>query len=199
MKRGIAIATIGAVLLLAAPIVSFAQAPAAPTEPGPQTPPMVPPAKPGVFAAAKKGPTGYHLSVTGHNFTSREAIEHYLAYRAAILTQEQKSSWFTLVENHAKGDTVPATKPDPAGLRFSFRMAYWRPVWRYKTAGSPAWKTWSPFSGTPFPITDPKSVSDYEASADIVLHKGNMNDADPLAYEAGAVDDWLVNQVSPPT
>jgi len=32
-----------------------------------------------------------------------------------------------------------------------------------------------------------------------VLHKGQMNDADPLAYEAGAVDDWLVNQVSPPT
>lgn len=199
MKRGIAIATIGAGILLAAPIVSFAQAPAAPTEPGPQTPPMVPPAKPGVFTAAKKGPTGYHLVVTGHNFTSREAIEHYLAYRAAILTQEQKSSWFTLVENHAKGDTVPATKPDPAGLRYSFRMAYWRPVWRYKTAGSPAWKTWSPFSGTPFPITDAKSVSDFEASADIVLHKGQMNDADPLAYEAGAVDDWLVNQVSPPT
>ena len=199
MKRGIAIGLLGATILLAAPIASLAQAPAAPTEPGPQTPPMVPPAKPGVFTATKKGPTGYHLVVAGHNFTSRDAIEHYLAYRAAILTQEQKSSWFTLVENHAKGDAVPATKPDPAGLRYSFRMAYWRPVWRYKTAGSPAWKTWSPFSGTPFPITDAKSVSDFEASADIVLHKGQMNDADPLAYEAGAVDDWLVNQVSPPT
>ena len=199
MKRGLAIGLLGATILLAAPIASLAQAPAAPTEPGPQTPPMVPPAKPGVFAATKKGPTGYHLVVAGHNFTSRDAIEHYLAYRAAILTQEQKSSWFTLVENHAKGDTVPATKPDPAGLRYSFRMAYWRPVWRYKTAGSPAWKTRSPFSGTPFPITDAKSVSDFEASADIVLHKGQMNDADPLAYEAGAVDDWLVNQVSPPT
>ena len=199
MKRGLAIGLLGATILLAAPIASLAQAPAAPTEPGPQTPPMVAPAKPGVFAATKKGPTGYHLVVAGHNFTSRDAIEHYLAYRAAILTQEQKSSWFTLVENHAKGDAVPATKPDPAGLRYSFRMAYWRPVWRYKTAGSPAWKTWSPFSGTAFPITDPKSVSDFEASADIVLHKGQMNDADPLAYEAGAVDDWLVNQVSPPT
>src|SRR3954469_6082973 len=167
MKRGIAIATIGAGILLAAPLPSLAQGPAPVTEPGPQTPPMVPPAKPGVFTATKKGPTGYHLVVTGHNFTSREAIEHYLAYRAAILTQEQKSSWFTLVENHAKGDTVPATKPDPAGLRYSFRMAYWRPVWRYKTAGSPAWKTWSPFSGAAFPVTDAKSVTEFEASADI--------------------------------
>ena len=113
MKRGLAIGLLGATILLAAPIASLAQAPAAPTEPGPQTPPMVPPAKPGVFTATKKGPTGYHLVVAGHNFTSRDAIEHYLAYRAAILTQEQKSSWYTLVENHAKGDTVPATKPDP--------------------------------------------------------------------------------------
>lgn len=198
MKRAIAIATIGASLLLAMP-TAFAQGPAPVTEPGPQTPPVVPPAKPGVFTAAKKGANGYHLVVTGKNFTSREAIEHYMAYRAAILTQEQNSSWFTLTETRAKGDTVRATKPDTGGLRYSFRMAYWRPVWRYKTSGSPPWKGWSPFSGTPFPITDPKSVSDYEVSADIVLHKGQMNDADPLAYEAGAVDDWLVTQVSPPT
>ncbi|MBA2588013.1 MAG: hypothetical protein H0U98_05235 [Alphaproteobacteria bacterium] len=197
MKRGIAITLLGATMLLAAPFASLAQAPAPPTEPGPQTPPMVAPAKPGVFTATKKGPTGYHLVVTGHSFTSRDAIEHYLAYRAATLTQEQKNSWFTLTETHAKGDTVPASKPDPAGLRYSFRMAYWRPMWRTKSAGSPAWKSWSPFSGAAFP--DAKSISDYEVSADIVMHKGNMNDADPLAFEAGAVDDWLVNQVSPPT
>ena len=197
MKHGFAIVSLGA-LLLAAPVVTQAQnAPV--TEPYPQTPPMVAPAKPGVFTATKKGLTGYHLVVAGHNFTSREAIEHYLAYRAAMLTQEQKSSWFTLTETRAKGDTVPANKPDPGGLRYSFRMAYWRPVWRFKTAGSPAWQSWSPFSGAAFPVTDAKSVTDFEASADIVLHKGQMNDADPLAYEAGAVDDWLVNQVSPPT
>ena len=198
MKRRLIIATLGATILLAAPL-AWAQAPAPPTEPGPQTPPMVAPAKPGVFTATKKGPNGYHLVVAGHNFTSREAIEHYLAYRAAMITQEQKNSWFTLTETRTKTDTVPASKPDPGGLRYSFRMAYWRPVWRYKTAGASAWKSWSPFSGAAFPITDPKSVTDFEASADIVLHKGQMNDADPLAYEAGAVDDWLVNQVSPPT
>ncbi len=198
MKRRLAIATLGA-LFLAAPLVSYAQGPAPVTEPGPQTPPMVPPAKPGVFTATKKGANGYRLVVTGRNFTSRDAIDHYLAYRAAILTEEQKSNWFTLTETRAPTDTVPASKPDPGGLRYSFRMPYWRPMWRYKTAGSPAWKSWSPFSGTAFPITDAKSVTDFEASADIVLHKGPMNDADPLAFEAGAVDDWLVNQVTPPT
>ena len=160
--------------------------------------PEVPPAKPGVFTLQKKGATRYHLAVKGHTFSSRDAIEKYLLYRAAELTLDQHDSWFTLAEARAKGDTIPASKPDPAGLRYSFRMAYWRPVWRLKLAGATAWQNWSPFSGAAFPVTDPKTVSDFEVSADIVLHKGIMNDADPLAYEAGAVSDFLVNQVSPP-
>ena len=129
---------------------------------------------------------------------TRELLEHLVRLNG-LKVADVASAWFTLTEAHAKGDTVPASKPDPAGLRYSFRIAYWRPQWRYKTAGAPAWKSWSPFSGAAFPITDAKSVTDFEVSADIVLHKGQMNDADPLAYEAGAVDDWLVNQVSPPT
>lgn len=160
--------------------------------------PEVPPAKPGVFVLQKKGATRYHLTVKGHTFSTRDAIEKYLLYRAAELTMEQHDSWFTLIETRAKGDTVPASKPDPAGLRFSFRMPYWRPVWRYKLAGAAGWQNWSPFSGAAFPVTDPKTVTDFEVSADVVLHKGIMNDADPLAFEAGAVSDLLVNQVSPP-
>jgi hypothetical protein len=160
--------------------------------------PEVPPAKPGVFTLQKKDATRYHLVVKGQQFVSRDAIEKYLLYRAAELTLDQHYSWFALIETRAKGDTVPPSKPDPEGLRFSFRMAYWRPVWRYKLAGAVAWRNWSPFSRAAFPLTDPKTVTDFEVSADIVLHKGIMNDADPLAYEAGAVSDLLVNQVSPP-
>ena len=160
--------------------------------------PEVPPAKPGIFMLQKKGATRYHLVVKGHQFPSRDAIEKYLLYRAAELTLDQHDGWFTLIETRAKGDTAPPSKPDPEGLRFSFRMAYWRPAWRYKLAGATAWQSWSAFSGAAFPVTDPKTVTDFEVSADIVLHKGNMNDADPLAYEAGAVSDLLVNQVSPP-
>jgi hypothetical protein len=158
--------------------------------------PMVPSAKPGVFSLQKRNATRYHLTIAGHKLTSRDAIEKYLLYRAAELTMEQRSSWFTLIESRSKGDTVPVSKPDPAGLRYSFRMPYWRPVWRYKTAGAPDWKSWSPFSGIAF--FGGENVTDFEASADIVLHKGNMDDADPLAFEAGAVSDFLVNQVSPP-
>ncbi len=161
------------------------------------TPPMVPPAAPGVFTATKKGANGFHLVVTGHKFTSRRDIELYLAYRASEITQQQKGSWFTFVENRAKGDTAPPSKRDPAGLRYSFRMDYFRPVWTFKTGSGPA-KRWSPFSGVAFPEAEARAASTYTVSADIVVHKGFMDDADPLAFEAGAVNDFLVNQVSPP-
>jgi len=200
MKYGIGL-SLAAVLVLATPVYA-AEAPAsasasqnagaAPSD----TPPTVPPAAPGVFTAQKKGANGFHLVVKGHKFTSRRDIELYMAYRASEITQDQKGSWFTVTESRAKGDTAPVPHRDPAANRFSFRMEYFRPVWRYKTSGSPAWQTWSPFASAAFP--DPKTVTDFEASADIVLRKGPMDDANPLAFEAGAVSDLLINQVSPP-
>jgi len=207
MKRRIGIGFFLAALCAPAGL-SFAaeQAPApaasAPAKPAPAPAadnlPMVPPAKPGVFTATKKGADGYHLVVAGHKFSTRGDIEKYLAYRAAELTMEQKSSWFTFAEQRGKADTAPIPKRDPAGLRYSFRMDYFRPVWRYKTSGNPAWKSWSPFAGAAFITDDPKTITDFEVSADIVLHKGQMDDANPLAFEAGAVSDLLINQVSPP-
>jgi hypothetical protein len=184
--------------LLAAP--SLAQAPAAnppsPTANGP----TVPAAKPGVYAASRINATRFRLVVTGHNFTQRDAIEKYLAYRAAELALEHKAPWFTLVENRNDGDPVPASKPDSSGMHYSFRMAYWRPVWRYKLAGASAWSTWSPFSGAPFFADgkDAKTVTDFEASAEIMLRKGPMEDSNPLAFEPRAVSEFLVNQVLRP-
>jgi len=161
-------------------------------------PPMAPPAGPGVFMAKPAGPGAFRLVVAGHTFTSRGDIEKYLAYRAARLTIEQGGTWFTLNEDRGKDATVPAAARDPEGPRYSFRMKYFRPVWRYKTNGSPEWTRWSPFTGAPFISADPKTITDFEVSAEIVVRKGLMDDADPLAFEAWALSDLLVNQVSPP-
>jgi hypothetical protein len=161
--------------------------------------PMVPPAAPGVFTMKPSGPATFKLVVTGHAFTSRGEIEKYLAYRAARLTIDQGGQWFTFNEDRAKGETAdPAPARDPEGPRYSFRMKYFRPVWRYKTNGSAEWTRWSPFAGAPFISVDPKTITDFEVSADIVVHKGPMDDADPLAFEPWALSDLLVNQVSPP-
>ncbi|HEX2759528.1 MAG TPA: hypothetical protein VHM27_03395, partial [Rhizomicrobium sp.] len=111
-------------------------------------------------------------------------------------TMANRFQWFSLTERRAKGDKITTPKGDPAGPRFSFRMEFFRPQWRYKQAGSPAWKSWSPFSGVAFP--DGKSITDYELSADIVMRKGMVDDINPLAFDAGALSDYLINQVEAP-
>lgn len=205
MKRSVAIGFILAGLCASAGISISAEAPPAapasrqakPAETSDNLP-MVPPPKPGVFTVQKRDGGRIHLVVAGHKFTTRDDVEKYLAYRAAEFTLTKKATWFTFVESRIKTDTAPAPKRDPAGLRYSFRMEYFRPVWRYKISGFPSWKTWSPFAGAPFISETPKTITDFEVSADIVLHNGQMDDANPVAFEAGAVSDLLINQVSPP-
>jgi hypothetical protein len=173
----------------------IALAAAAPAE----DPPMVPPAGPGVFTVKQSAPDTFTLVVAGHTFTSRGEIEKYLAWRAARHTLEQGADWFTLIEDRARGETIePVPARDPDGPRYSFRMKYFRPVWRYKTVGSTAWTRWSPFSGAPFISADPRTISEFEVTARIVLRKAPMDDADPLGFEARALSDLLINQVSPP-
>lgn len=162
-----------------------------------ETGPVIAPAKPGVYSATKQDAVHYRIKVTGRHFTSRDAIEKYLLYRAAELALQQHATWFTLVESRGKGDKVPAPKPNPGGLHYSFRMNYWRPAWRYAPAGAPAMKAWSRSSRTIF-FADGKdagAVVGFETSAVIVMQKGPMDDADPLAFEPSAVSDFLVNQV----
>src|SRR5690606_30991047 len=139
---------------------------------------------PGVFAVQKQGPR-YRLTVTGSKFTSRQELENYLAYRAAELARTERAQWFLLAEGRAKGDPVPPPRPAAMGMRYSFRMENWRPVWRYKTGGAASWKDWRPFAGTAFlDGSDPATITGYQVSADIILHKGEMVEANPLAFEA---------------
>jgi hypothetical protein len=165
-----------------------------PTASGPQ----VAPAAPGVFTAQKQGAV-WRLTVTARTLADRGAVESYLAYRAAELARENRAQWFLLVESRAKGDPVPPPPIPAMGMRYSFRMENWRPVWRYRTAAAPDWKIWTPFSGRPFlDGADPRSVTEYQVQADIRLHPGEMVANDPLAFEAASLSDYLVNQVQPP-
>ena len=174
-------------LLTLLPAAAWAQ-PAANVEVGPAAP------TPGIFTMKKSG-AALHLAISGHNFTTKAALENYLAYRAAEATLDNRMQWFSFTEHRVKGDTAPLPKGDPAGPRFSFRMDYFRPQWRWRVAGAKAWQSWSPLSGRPFP--DMKGA-DYQLSADIVMHKGMVDDVSPLAFDAGAVSDYLVNQVEAP-
>jgi hypothetical protein len=196
----------GLVVVNAQQVTPAAKA-AAPTTPAPKdmyigadTPPMVPPAGPGVFTVKKTGPNKFHLVVAGHAFTNRNDIEKYLAWRAAQLTISEKADWFTFVELRSKGENAdPVPKPEPGAPRFSFRMKYFRPVWTFKAGKTAPIAKWSPFTGAAFPTTDPKTITDFTVSADIAVHNGSMDSANPLAYEPHAMSDLLINQVAPPT
>ena len=65
-------------------------------------------------------------------------------------------------------------------------------MWRYKMKGDSAWKSWSPFTGAAFFADgkDPKTVTDFEVSADITVHKGPMDDLNPLGFEAGPLSHY---------
>ena len=151
---------------------------------------------PGVFTVKRQGER-LHLTLSGHTLSARKDPEMYLAYQAAVQTLEARYAWFTLVPD-AKGGKSSVPKPDPAGMRFSFRMEFFRPAWRYKIAAGP-WKTWHPDAGTSFlDGTDPATVSQFEVTADIQLHKGMMDGADPLAFDGSALSDFMINKVSQP-
>ena len=45
---------------------------------------------------------------------------------------------------------------------------------------------------------DAKTITDFEVSADIVVRKSVMDGKNPLGFEAAALSDLLINQVSPP-
>ena len=83
---------------------------------------------------------------------------------------------------------MPAPKRDPAAPRHSFQMANFQPVWRYKTKGAADWKSWSPYSGAAFFADGIKAddITDFEVSADIVVRKGVMDDADPAGLSRRA-------------
>jgi hypothetical protein len=153
--------------------------------------------EPGIFTVKRQGER-LHLTVSGHSLSGQKDAEMYLAYQAAAQTLAARYTWFTFIMPHAKGSKLSVPKPDPEGIRYSFRMEFFRPAWRYKTATG-GWKSWNPSAGTSFlDGTDPAAVTQFEITADVQLHNGIVDDANPLAFDGSALSDFLINQVSPP-
>ena len=183
---------IGICGLFVVPALAQGAAPAGVTAPfGPAAPGT------GIFTVKRQGER-LHLVLSGHALSARKDAEMYLAYQAAAQTLVAHDAWFTFIEHRTKASKASASKPDPTGMRYSFRLDFFRPDWRYKTATG-GWKSWSPFAGTSFlGGTDPATVTQFELTADIQLHKGMLEDANPLAFDGSALSDFLVNQVFPP-
>jgi len=131
----------------------------------------------------------FRVTFTGNSLTSRETVEGYLLYRAAELTLAQGSDWFEVVDRHTDRTQHTYVEPDPL-----YRPWYgpgfgaWHPYWRYYGGGF-GWRGWDPYWGDPFwaDRMDVRTVEKFEASAEILLHKGAKPQADPRAFDARAV------------
>jgi len=143
-----------------------------------------------------------HFRVTfqGNSLTSRETVETYLLYRAAELTVGQGYDWFEMVDRHTERDRRTYYDPDPFYSRPGYAWGYWRPYWRFY-GGRYGWRTWDPFWGDPFwgDAYDIRTIERFEASAEIVMHRGPKPADMARAFDAHAVMANLGPKIVRPT
>lgn len=141
----------------------------------------------------------YRVTFAGNSLTSRETVEGYLLYRAAELTVQSGYDWFSVVTRDTDRKSRTYVEHDPFYRPWYGSYGFWRPSWRYY---GPAfgWRTWDPFWGDPFwaDRVDVRTIDRYEATAEIVMHRGPKPQGDPHAFDARAVIENLRPQIRYP-
>lgn len=132
----------------------------------------------------------WRVTFAGNDLTSRETVETYLLYRAAELTVKSGYDWFTTAQRSTDATSEVYNYPiaRPWG-------PMWGPRWRYHN-GLGVWRTWDPWYSDPF--FDVAEVTQYEASAEIVMGHGAKPANDPHAFDARSLMDALSDQIVRP-
>lgn len=142
----------------------------------------------------------WRVNFAGNTLTDRETVEGYLLFRAAELTRDQGYDWFEIVDRETNRDRRTYVEPDPFYRPWYGRSyGYWRPSWRYYGPRW-GWRTWDPFWGDPFwaDRMDVRTVDKFEASAEIVMHRGPKPADDPRAFDARGVMETIGPRVVRP-
>lgn len=153
----------------------------------------------GGFTELRVEPNRYRVNFQGNSLTSRETVEGYLLFRAAELTVQNGYDWFTVLDRDTDRKTQTTVDRDPFYRPWYGAYGYWRPAWRYYGAGY-GWRGWDPFWGDPFwaDRVDVRTIERFEASAEIVMQKGQKPQSDPSAFDARAVMENLRSRVRYP-
>ena len=129
----------------------------------------------------------FRVSFAGNTFTSRQTVENYLLFRAAELPRQSGYDGFTMVARGVDPHTQTRVYRDPFG---SGPWGYWGPSWRYygRFGGGFGWRSWDPWMRSPFwaDDIDVRTVTSFEATAEIVMFKGRRPD-DPRSFDAQQV------------
>jgi hypothetical protein len=154
----------------------------------------------GGYSETRIEPDRWRVDFAGNSMTSRERVEGYLLFRAAELTLQNGYDWFSIVDRHTDANSRTYVEPDPLYNPWYGRgFGYWRPSWRFRGRGF-GWRTWDPYFGDPFwsDRYDVQTIQNFEASAEIVTHKGAKPADDPRAFDARAVVDNLKPKIQYP-
>ena len=155
----------------------------------------------GGYSEQRIEPNRFRVNFAGNSLTSRETVEGYLLYRAAELTVEQGYDWFSIVDRNTEADRRTYIERDPFySPWYGPSYGYWRPYWRYYGGGY-GWRTWDPYWGSPFwsDSIDVRTVTKFEASAEVIMHRGPKPADDPRAFDARAVVANLGPRIVRPT
>jgi hypothetical protein len=154
----------------------------------------------GGYSEIRIEPDRWRVNFAGNGMTSRETVEGYLLFRAAELTLQNGGDWFAIVDRNTDSKSHSYVQPDPFYHPwYGAGFGYWRPSWRYRGHGY-GWRTWDPFYGDPFFANgySVQTIESYEASAEIITHKGAKPAEDPRAFDAHAVVDSLKPKIQYP-
>ena len=149
----------------------------------------------GGFSETRVTNDRFRVQFRGNTLTSRDTVERYLLSRAAELTLAQGYDWFEIDDRRT--DRTQRTYVDPPmgprmGWGGGWGYGFWQPSWRYYGAGF-GWRSWDPYFGDPFfaDRMDIRTVQQFEAGAEIILHRGPTPEGSARAFDARQVKQNL--------
>ena len=140
----------------------------------------------GGFASSEVAPGRIEVTVSGKRLESRDRVELYLLYRAAILAKENGASWFGLL--YFPGEAGSASHPARSSRSGQHHYGHWQPHWNYYVSGL-GWQPWHPEWNVAFwaDSIDLSRVGRYDAHAIIELGIGRRPAEDKPIFDVDEV------------
>jgi hypothetical protein len=118
----------------------------------------------------------FRVTFRGNSLTKRETVEDYLLYRAAELTLQNGFSHFLVIGRDTEAKTRYRTWIDSYGGRGWFYHGF--PGWYHRPWYDP-WGPWGRY--------DVEPITNYTATAEIILVKSAVQDGEARAFDAQQV------------
>ena len=146
----------------------------------------VEPSADGSFASSEVAPGRFEVTFSGTRFESRNRVERYLLYRAALLAKQNGASWFGLL--YLPGEAGPDSHPARSSPTGQHHYGHWQPHWNYYVSEL-GWNPWHPEWGAAFwaDSIDLSRVERYDAHAIIELGINSRPSGDQPIFDVGEV------------